>query len=75
MNANLTPKSRPNHQRYIAILRRMTPQERLDKAIELTENARYLFRVGLRARHPDLSEEAFHRVYLERMAKCHNRNY
>lgn len=75
MNANLQRKSRPNHQRYIAILRRMTPQERLDKAIELTENSRYLFRLGLRKRHPELSDEVFQQLYVERLSKCHNRNY
>ena len=75
MNMLRDPKPRPNHRRYIEILRRMTPQERIDKAIELTENARYLFRVGLRERHPDLSEGELHELYLKQMAKWHNRNY
>jgi hypothetical protein len=29
----------------------------------------------LRQRFPDLPEDDFHRLYLERLAKCHNRNY
>ena len=68
-------KPRPNHKRYLKVLRRMTPEQRLRKAFELTETARYLFRTGLRQRFPDLTPEEFHQLYLERLAKCHNRNY
>jgi hypothetical protein len=68
-------KERPNHALYIQTLRRMTPEQRLMKAFELTEFARELFRQGLRKRHPDLTPEEFHKLYLERLAKCHNRNY
>ena len=68
-------KPRPNHKRYIRILRKMTPEQRLKKAFELTETVRYLFRTGLRKRFPNLTEEEFHKLYLERLAKCHNRNY
>ena len=53
----------------------MTPDERLLKAFELTEMARDLFREGLRQRFPDKSEEEIHRIYLDRLDKCHNRNY
>lgn len=69
------PKPRPNHRLYIESLRRMTPEERLDRAFELTEFARSLFREGLRQRFPDLSEEALHELYLARLNLCHNRNY
>ena len=68
-------KERPNHALYIQTLRRMTPEQRLAKAFELTEFARELFRQGLRKRHPDLSPEEFHQLWLKRLAKCHNRNY
>ena len=50
-------KSRPNHARYIEILRGMTPEQRLRKAFELGEMGRELFRQGLRRLHPDLSTE------------------
>jgi hypothetical protein len=53
----------------------MTPQQRLEKAIELTETARALFRQGLRMRFPDKSEQELHQLYLERLEKCHNRNW
>lgn len=68
-------KPRPNHRLYVEILRRMTPEQRLLKAFELTEFSRDLFKRGLRRRFPDLSEEEIHRLYLQRLEKCHNRNY
>ena len=68
-------KPRPNHQQYLRTLRSMTPAARLAKAFELSERSRGLFRKGLRTRFPNLSEEALQQLYLERLAKCHNRNY
>ena len=68
-------KPRPNHREYIQVLRRMTPEQRLAKAFELSELTKRLFREGLRKQFPELSEEDFHRLYLKRLAKCHNRNY
>ena len=53
----------------------MTPEQRLLKAFELSEFSRQLFIHGLRRRFPDLDEAAFRRLVLERLAKCHNRNY
>jgi hypothetical protein len=37
-------KPRPNHQRYLEILRRMTPERRLLKSFELTEFLRQLLK-------------------------------
>ena len=71
----MDPKPRPNHQLYIQILRRMTPEQKLQKVFELSEMVKSLFREGLRQRFPDATEEELHRIYLERLAKCHNRNY
>jgi hypothetical protein len=71
----MDPKPRPNHERYIQILRRMSPGERLKQAFALSDMTKRLFRQGLRKRFPELSEEAFHRLYLERLEKCHNRNF
>jgi len=68
-------KKRPNHRRYIQILRQMSPEERLLKAFELSEFGKQLFIHGLRKRFPDLSEEEFRKLLLERLDKCHNRNY
>ncbi len=71
----MNPKPRPHHDVYLRVLRGMTPQQRLDKAMELSEAARRLFRDGLRQRFPHLSDRDIHRLYLERLDKCHNRNY
>lgn len=71
----IDPKPRPNHARYIAVLRSMTPEERLRKAFELGEFARQLFVQGLRKRFPDVDDAEFHRILLARLEKCHNRNY
>ncbi len=68
-------KRRPNHQLYLQALARMTPEQRLLKALELGEMSRRLFEEGLRQRFPDLPEEEFHALLLDRLAKCHNRNY
>lgn len=68
-------KKHPNHKKYIEVLRQMSPEERLLKAFELSEFTRQLFRHGLRRRFPDLNEEELTKVFLERVDKCHNRNY
>lgn len=69
------PPPDPSHRECILMLRRMTPQQRVAKAWELTQNARQLFRQGLRTRLPNLSEEELQQLYLKRLEKCHNRNY
>ena len=71
----MNPKPSPNRARYVGILRRMTPEQRLAKAFELTEMSRALFVKGLHARFPNLTREEFHALVLRRLEKCHNRNY
>src|SRR5437588_11229135 len=61
------PKPRPNHKLYLQILRHMTPEQKLDKAFELSALAKDLFITGLRQRFPDLSEEEFKRLLLARL--------
>ena len=68
-------KKHPNHKIYLQVLRRMSPEERLLKAFELSEFAKQLFVHGLHKRFPDLPEEEFKNLLLERLDKCHNRNY
>jgi hypothetical protein len=68
-------KKRPNHAMYIRILQRMTPEERLLKAFELSEFARELWISGLRKRFPGLNEADLRARILERLQKCHNRSY
>lgn len=71
----MDPKERPNHRLYIQALRRMSPSARLLKAIELSEFSKQAFLGGLRQRFPDKNEEQIKQLYLERLRKCHNRNY
>ncbi len=68
-------KKRPNHKLYIQALRRMSPDQRLLKAFELSQFSRDLFLHGLRKRFPDLPDGEIKKIYLERLNKCHNRNY
>jgi hypothetical protein len=68
-------KPRPNHQRYLEVLRRLTPEQRLAKVFELSDFARQLFIHGLRRRYPEATEEQFRTLLLERLSRCHNRNY
>jgi len=68
-------KPRPNHCLYISVLREMTPEKRLLKAMELSSFSRQLFRHGLRKMNPDLTEEEFDRLLRDRIDKYHNRNY
>jgi hypothetical protein len=67
-------KPRPNHTRYVAVLRRMTPAQRLEKSFELTQLARELMKDGLRKQQPNASAEALHGLYLERIRRCRSEN-
>ena len=60
---------------YVQALRAMTPEQRLLKALELSDIALDLFKQGLRARFPELNEEAFATLLRERLDLCNNRNY
>lgn len=71
----MDPKSRPNHREVIKSLRRMTPAERLRKTMALSDQTRRTFKQGLRRRFPQLSDDQLHELYLNRLEKCHNRNY
>jgi hypothetical protein len=71
----MSPKPRPNHRAYLEILRSMTPGHRLQIAFELSELSRSLFLEGLRKRFPNATKEELHRIFLKRLAKCHNRSY
>ena len=64
-----------DHAKYIQILRQMTPEQRLLKAFDLSEFTKQLFIHGLRKRFPDLPEDEFRKILMERLDKCHNRNY
>lgn len=68
-------KPRPNHEKYIETLRKMTPEQRLSKAFDLTKMTKELFLAGLHQRFPLKSKAEIMDIYLSRIVKCHNRNY
>ena len=53
----------------------MTPQQRIQKAFELSDMTRELLMRGLRQRFPDATPEEFRRILLEVLDRCHNTNY
>jgi hypothetical protein len=68
-------KPRRNHKLYIEILRQMTPEQRLQQSFDMSDFTRELFLDGLRQRFPDVSDNELRKLYLERLEKCHNRNW
>ncbi len=66
---------RQTHREYIKIVKKMTPQARLQKAFELSDLTKSLFITGLRIRYPDYSEEDIKNLYIEKIYKCHNSDY
>lgn len=67
-------KPRPNHSIYLRVLRRMSPEQRLRKALELSDFSKQLFIQGMRSRFADLPEDEFRALVRRRLAKCHNRS-
>lgn len=67
-------KTRPNHREYLRILRRLSPEDRLRKAFELSDLSRELFLHGLRKRFPDRSEAEVREIARARIEKCRKRN-
>ena len=68
-------KEDPDHEIWIKVLRRMSPEQRLLKSFELSEFTIRLFKHGLKKRFAGLPEEKFKKLLRERLEKCHNRNY
>lgn len=71
----MTEHEREAHRQYIQVLRRMTPEQRLKRAFELSDMTLRLFKQGLRERFPDISEDELHAFYLKRLERCHNRHF
>jgi hypothetical protein len=69
------PESKTIRLLYLQTLRRMSPAQRLAKAMELSELGKRLFLHGLRRRFPEADEKQILAIYLQRIARCHNRNY
>ncbi len=52
-------------------LRDLPPERRIMKAFELTEMARQAMKAGLRAQHPDASEQTIQELYVDRLLGHH----
>ena len=57
-------KPEPNHQQYIQVLQRMTPEQRLAKAFQLSNMTKALFLEGLRKTFPEKNEQEIKKLYL-----------
>jgi hypothetical protein len=68
-------KPRPNHRQHLKTLASMTPSQRAQKAFELSEFTKELSLNALRQRFPQMNESQLRKLHLQRLAKCHNRNY
>jgi hypothetical protein len=51
----------------------MSEEQRLAKALELSELSRSLLRAGLAERYPDATTEELHHRYLDRLERCRKR--
>lgn len=67
-------KTQPNRGAYIETLRRMTPEQRLTKALELSEMTHQALRAGLASRFPQASSAELTVLYVERLERCRSRN-
>ncbi len=63
------------HREYIKILKKMTPQQRLLRAMELSDLTKSLFITGLKLRYPDYTEDEIKNIYIEKISRCRNSGY
>ena len=63
------------HKAYLDALRRMTAEQRLLKALELTRLVRDLHLHGFRRRFPQHSEPQIREIFFGSLKRCWNRNY
>lgn len=68
-------KINPNHRQYLETLTKMGTEQRFVKALELSLLTKELFIIGLHKRFPNKTEAEIKEIYLQRLAKCYNRNY
>jgi len=71
----MTVKRSPNHKQYLIALTKMSAEQRLLKALELSAMTKKLFLAGLSRRFPDKTDTEIREIYLQRLGKCYNRNY
>ena len=59
--------TRTAHERQLAIIRAMTPTERLQRALQMNRTMRELLATGFRSRHPDWSVAQVRRAVADRI--------
>ncbi|MBC8526864.1 MAG: hypothetical protein H8D22_08410 [Candidatus Cloacimonetes bacterium] len=62
-------------QKRIEIYRKMTPQQRIEEAIQLTDLTYEVMKEGIRNQHPNLDEAAIQKLVLERMEICRKKGF
>ncbi|MBI5230617.1 MAG: hypothetical protein HY876_00420 [Coriobacteriales bacterium] len=67
-------KPRVNREVYIETLRRMTTEERLAKAFELSDMTHDALRAGLRQRYPEATDSELEERFRERLERCRSRS-
>lgn len=65
----MNAKPRSTDRLPLEVVRKMTPEQRLLKAIELSELAKQEFREELRQLHQDLDESEFQHLFLREYVK------
>jgi hypothetical protein len=72
---SIPKESKEERKIYLETLRMMTPSEKFNKVMELSELSKSLCKQGFRKRFPDKNEEEIHKLFLDWLEKCHNSNY
>jgi hypothetical protein len=72
---SMNPTQKPYRGEYLRCLEQMGAEGRLLKAIELSDVTRRMLRDAIAARFPDATASEQHRIFLERLAQCRNKNY
>jgi hypothetical protein len=72
---SIPKESKEERKIYLETLRMMTPSEKFNKVMELSELSKSLCKQGFRKRFPDKNEEEIHKLFLDWLEKCHNLNY
>lgn len=68
-------KPKPNHEQYLLALIEMGEEKPYSKALELSAITKEMFKEGLRLTFPEKLDTEIKELYLQRIAKCYNRNY
>jgi hypothetical protein len=55
------------HERHVAIIRAMTPQQRLEQALRMNHTMRELLAAGFRDRHPAWTDAQIKRAVADRI--------